>query len=301
MFDCMPRLRPKQRFLHALVPCALAVLLGCLSTGPVAAAGPDPRLRSAAVLVLDRGTGTVLYERRADRAAPIASITKLMTALVVLDGGQPLEEALEITTEDRDRTEGNHSRLAVGTSLTRRALLRLALMSSENRAAQALGRSFPGGESAFVRAMNEKAAALGMTRSRFADPTGLSSGNVASPRDLVKLLTAAGSQRLISEFSTQPDEWILVGNQYLEFRNTNPLVRDPDWHVQVQKTGFINAAGRCLVMEAHIDGRPVVMVLLNSAGRLTRVADARRVREWIDPAEYPVEIVITASRDASAT
>jgi D-alanyl-D-alanine endopeptidase (penicillin-binding protein 7) len=284
-----------------MVPCALAVLLGCLPTAPVAAAGPVPRLRSESVLVLDRDTGNVLYERRADQAAPIASITKLMTALVVLDGGQPLEEAVEITTEDRQRTEGNHSRLAVGTSLTRRALLRLALMSSENRAAQALGRSFPGGESAFVQAMNEKAAALGMTRSRFADPTGLSSGNVASPRDLVKLLTAAGSQRLISEFSTQPDEWVIVGNQYLEFRNTNPLVRDPDWHVQVQKTGFINAAGRCLVMEAHIDGRPVVMVLLNSAGRQTRVADARRVREWIDPAEYPMEIVITASRDASAT
>jgi serine-type D-Ala-D-Ala endopeptidase (penicillin-binding protein 7) len=283
--------------LTTLVLCA-----GMLMARPARAAAPaTPQLRSAAALVLDRATGTVLYERRADAVVPIASITKLMTALVVLDAAQPLDEALSITAADRERTDGNPSRLAVGTTLTRRELLRLALMSSENRAAQALGRSYPGGEAGLVAAMNDKAASLGMAHARFADPTGLSSGNVASPRDLVKLLAAAGDQPLVREFSTQPAEIVPVGQQLLEFKNTNPLVEDPDWDVRVQKTGFINAAGRCLVMEATIDGRPVVMVLMNSTGRRTRVADARRVREWIDPAEYPVEIRITAARDPSTT
>ena len=283
--------------LAALLPCA--ALLDASAAN--AAAPAAPQLRSAAAVVVDRATGTVLYERRADEAVPIASITKLMTALVVLDAAQPLEESLSITAADRERTDRNPSRLAVGTTLTRRELLRLALMSSENRAAQALGRSYPGGEPALVAAMNDKATSLGMTRTRFADPTGLSAGNVASPRDLVKLLAAAGAQPLVREYSTQPAEVVPVGAQLIEFRNTNPLVEDPDWDVRVQKTGFINAAGRCLVMEAGIDGRPVVMVLMNSTGRRTRVADARRVRDWIDPAEYPVEIRITATRDPSTT
>lgn len=241
-----------------------------------------PEVRSAAVLVVDRSTGAVLYARQADQVAPIASITKLMTALVVLEGQQPLDEMLTITREDHGRTQGNASRLAVGTRLSRRQLLHLALMSSENRAAQALGRSYPGGETAFVRTMNAKARALGMSQSRFADPTGLSSDNVSSPQDLVKLVTAASRSATIRQFSTSRGDTVKVGRRMVEFRNTNPLVRDPRWTIAVQKTGHTSTAGQCLVMQSQIDGHTVVVVLLNSAGKYTRVADARRIRQWID-------------------
>jgi D-alanyl-D-alanine endopeptidase (penicillin-binding protein 7) len=237
-------------------------------------------VRSAAYLIVDEQNDDVLLARKADLAMPIASITKLMTALVVLDAHQPLDEALKITKDDRQVEPGG--RLAVGASLTRGELLHLALMSSENRAANAIGRNYPGGLPALLKAMNAKAQALGMTKARFVDPTGLSSGNVASPQDLVKLVNAASNHALIREYSTDSEEVVTVGKYQVEYRNTNLLVRKPDWDVIVQKTGFTNAAGQCLVMKTLIDERPVVMVLMNSFGKYTRVADARRVRKWME-------------------
>lgn len=251
------------------------------ATARARAHAPSPDVRSKSVLVLDRSTGSVVYSRKADAPAPIASITKLMTALVVLDGQQPMDEVIEIVPADKARTQGNASRLQVGAKLTRRELLQLALMSSENRAAQALGRSYPGGETAFVRTMNAKARALGMMQTAFADPTGLSSSNVASANDLAKLVIAANKSWLIREFSTAEMRTVKVGRQSVDFRNTDPLVRDPHWQISVQKTGHIAEAGQCLVMQAQIDGRPTVIVLLNSVGKYTRVADARRIRQWM--------------------
>lgn len=248
--------------------------------------GPD--VRSNAAFVLDTTTGDVIFERKSGLVAPIASITKLMTALVVLEGQQPLDEIIEIRPADGWKGKNAFSRLTVGTKLSREDLLHLALMASENRAARALGRSYPGGEPAFVRAMNAKAKALGMTQSRFADPSGLSTGNVSSARDLAKLVIAASRNRTIREFSTSPHHQVKVGRSMLEFRNTNSLVRNPDWTITVQKTGFINEAGECLVMQTMIEERPVVMVLLNSFGKLTRVADAKRIRKWMEGRAHAV-------------
>jgi D-alanyl-D-alanine endopeptidase (penicillin-binding protein 7) len=267
----------------------LPTLLWCLlGTAPVAfasqaaaAAQPSPQIRSEAVLVLDQATDSVIYARRETRAVPIASITKLMTALVVLDSGQSLDALVEITAADRSRTGGVASRLAVGTRLTRRELLRLALMSSENRAAQALCRAYRGGETACLGAMNIRARQLGMEQAHFDDATGLSAGNVASPTDLARLVVAANSNELIREFSTTSSWSVRIGRQTVEFHNTDPLVKDPGWRVSVQKTGHIAAAGRCLVLQALVDGRDVVIVLMNSVGKYTRVADARRIRQWL--------------------
>jgi D-alanyl-D-alanine endopeptidase (penicillin-binding protein 7) len=234
--------------------------------------------------VVDTGDSSVLFAQRDDVAVPIASITKLMTALVVLEARQPLDEAITITAADRDTERGSSSRLAVGTRLPRGELLHLALMSSENRAAHALGRSFPGGLPGFVRAMNARAQALGMSRSRFVDPTGLSSGNVASARDLVKLVKAASADPVIRRYSTDERHTVVAGRQTLEFRNTNTLVARPEWDIAVQKTGYTQDAGRCLVMHTTIQDRSVVIVLLNSFGKYTRVADARRIRKWMESA-----------------
>ncbi len=252
------------------------------STGAKPASRPD--IRSSAALVVDARDSSVLFAQRDDAAVPIASITKLMTALVVLDGRQPLDEMVTITGADRDLARGSPSRLGVGTRLSRGELLHLALMSSENRAAQALGRSYPGGPAAFVSAMNAKAKALGMTNSRFADPTGLSSGNVASARDLVKLVKAASTDPLIRRYSTDERHTVVAGKHALEYRNTNNLVAKPDWTIAVQKTGYTMAAGQCLVMQTVIEGRSVVIVLLNSFGKYTRIADARRIRQWMEAA-----------------
>jgi serine-type D-Ala-D-Ala endopeptidase (penicillin-binding protein 7) len=241
-----------------------------------------PGLRSEEVLVLDTAHSEVLYARRADVPQPIASITKLLTALVVMDAHQPLDETLEITREDCALGRGAYSRLRVGTRLTRGDMLHLALMASENRAAHALARSYPGGETAFVDAMNAKARSLGMTTAQFVEPTGLSSDNVASPEDLAKLVAAASEVPLISEYSTASNYSVRIGRRKVEFRTTDSLVRNPGWKILVQKTGYISEAGRCLVMRAQIDGRNVVLVLLNSYGKYTRVADARRVRKWMD-------------------
>jgi D-alanyl-D-alanine endopeptidase (penicillin-binding protein 7) len=241
-----------------------------------------PEVRSAAVLVADAANGDVIFERDAGRVAPIASITKLMTALVVLDGQQPLDEKIEITTDDRWKGKGAHSRLPVGARLTRGDLLRLALMASENRAALVLARNYPGGKAAFVRTMNAKAKALGMTKTRFDDPSGLSSLNVSNARDLAKLLNVTSRDTRIREFSTLQSHEVRAGRSMLGYRNTNLLVGKPDWDILVQKTGFTNDAGECLVMQAMIGERPVNLVLLNSFGKLTRTADARRIRKWMD-------------------
>jgi D-alanyl-D-alanine endopeptidase (penicillin-binding protein 7) len=215
-------------------------------------------------------------------AAPNASITKLMTALVVLDAKQPLNEPLTITHTETDLPRGGLSRLSVGSVLTRGDLMHVALMSSENHAAYALGSNYPGGVPAIVQAMNAKASALGMKNSYFVDPTGLSSENVASPEDLSKLVIAASQNPIIREFSTDARYTVRVRQHLVEFHNTDNLVANPDWNIVVQKTGFINEAGKCLVMEAVIEGRKVIIVLLDSVGKLTRVADAKRVKTWME-------------------
>ena len=250
-----------------------------------------PNLRSSSVLVVDQSDSSVLYARRADVAAPIASITKLMTSLVVLDAKQPLDERIAITGAETDLPRGGGSRLSVGTVLTRGDLMHLALMSSENRAAHALGVNYPGGVPALVKAMNAKAAALGMTTAHFVDPTGLSSDNVASPEDLSKLVLAASRNPHIREYSTDPSYTVRVQRHLVEFHNTDTLVKNPAWNIIVQKTGYITEAGKCLVMEAVIQGRNVIIVLLDSAGRLTRVADAKRVKTWMEAmAPHPVQV-----------
>jgi serine-type D-Ala-D-Ala endopeptidase (penicillin-binding protein 7) len=242
----------------------------------------EPELRSSSALVLDTTHQSILYSRKADMAAPIASITKLLTVLVVADAGLPLDEPIQLTTEDRIIGKGASSRLVLGTTLTRGDLIHLALMSSENRAAHALGRNYPGGLPAFVQAMNAKARRLGMTSAHFVDPAGLSSDNVASAEDLSKLVIAASENPVIREYSTDPGYAVRVGRKMLEFRNTNALVNNPTWNIIVQKTGYITEAGRCLVMQAVIQGRTVVIVLLNSVGKNTRVADAVRIRRWME-------------------
>ena len=267
----------------------LAWLLASCFAAHAAAPKPahDPGLRSANALVVDAASGEVIYERGAKVVVPIASITKLMTALVVLDGQQPLDELITITAADKWNGKGAFSRLPVGARLTRDDLLKLALMASENRAARVLGRNYPGGMPAFVRTMNIKAKALGMTQSRFDDPSGLSSNNVSTARDLVKLMNAASREVVIREYSTLLAHEVRIGKSVLGYRNTNLLIGKDDWEIMVQKTGFTNDAGECLVMQAMIGERPVNMVFLNSFGKLTRTADARRVRKWMEAREAP--------------
>ena len=261
---------------------ATGVLLSFAAFSALAKDSADPRLKSMSVLILDQEHASVLYSRNSDVAAPIASITKLMTALVVLDAKQPLNEPIQITADDRDLPKASFSRLPIGTTLTRGDLMHLALMASENRAAHALGSSYPGGMPAMVSAMNAKAAALGMTNAHFVDPTGLSSLNVASPEDLARLVIAAAKNPTIREYSTDPSYTVRVHRHLVEFHNTDNLVKNPSWNIIVQKTGFINEAGKCLVMNAVIDNRSVIIVLLDSFGRYTRVADAKRIKTWME-------------------
>jgi D-alanyl-D-alanine endopeptidase (penicillin-binding protein 7) len=264
---------------------ALASLfLGFLALQATAKNLSEPKLKSGSVLIVDQSNSSVLYSRNSDVAAPIASITKLMTALVVLDAKQPLDEPIQITEADRDFAKSSFSRLTVGTTLTRGDLMHLALMSSENRAAYTLGNNYPGGMPAMVAAMNAKAKALGMVSAHFVDPTGLSSQNVASPEDLSKLVIAASKNRTIREYSTDRNYAVRVRKHLVEFRNTDNLVANPRWNIIVQKTGYIAEAGKCLVMAAVIEGRSVVIVLLDSFGKYTRVADAQRVKTWMESA-----------------
>jgi D-alanyl-D-alanine endopeptidase (penicillin-binding protein 7) len=264
----------------------IGVLLGLVGFCALAAAKPvtvprDPNLKSASVLVVDQTDSAVLLSKRADVAAPIASITKLMTALVVLDAHQSLDDLLEVTSSDQDFGKGWFSRLSVGTVLSRGDLMHLALMASENRAAHALGSNYPGGVPAIVDAMNAKAAELGMTTAHFVDPTGLSSQNVASAADLAKLVIAASRNPTIREYSTDKNYTVRIHGRPMEFRNTDKLVANPAWNIVVQKTGYISEAGRCLVMETVIEGRSLVIVLLDSLGKYTRLADATRVKNWV--------------------
>lgn len=243
----------------------------------------DPlSLKSSVALVIDQDTDEVLLSKNPEAVLPIASITKLMTAVVVTDAGLPLDEELSVTTLDAlDTGKSSSSRLAAGARLSRGELLHLALMASENRAAMALGANFPGGMPAFVEAMNRKAAELGMRDTRYVEPTGLSSDNRSSAKDLSVLVKAAMQYPLIRELSTTPEAQVAVGSRQLQFRNTNGLVRNPEWEIGVQKTGYISEAGRCLVMQASLAGRNLIMVLLDSAGKYSRIGDAERIRKWL--------------------
>lgn len=244
-------------------------------------------LRSEIAFVQDLESSTVLYEKKSQEVRPIASITKLMTALVVTEAGQDMDEILEISEADIDRLKFSTSRLHVGAQLSRADMLHLALMSSENRAANALGRHYPGGLSAFVRAMNDKARALGMRNTHFVEPTGLSSENVASPQDLVKLLASTQKQPLIHQYTTSDQYTIQVGGgRQLLFNNTNRLVKNANWDILVSKTGFTNEAGECLVMLTKIEDREVAIVLLNSSGRYSRIGDAVRIRDLVEKSKH---------------
>ena len=239
-------------------------------------------LASSVALVLDQNNSQVLFEKNANVSLPIASITKLMTGLIVVEAGQDMNEVLTVTEDDVDREKFTGSRLAVGSQMTRASMLHIALMSSENRAAAALGRNYPGGVAGFVAAMNAKAAALRMYDTRYVDSSGLSSRNVASARDLAKLAIVAYQQPLLRQYSTDPNSVVDAGRRMMSYRNTNYLVNLPDWEIGLQKTGFINEAGRCLVMQAMIDGRAVIMVFLDSKGKQSRTADAGRVKRWLE-------------------
>lgn len=243
------------------------------------------KLRSASALILDQ-SGQVVYEKEADESRPIASITKLMTAMVILDSALPLEEHITITKEDRDLLQLTGSRLKYGAKLSRKQLVELALMASENRAANALGRTWPGGKAAFVEAMNRKARELGMHNSRFADPAGLDAGNLASARDVALMVRAARSYPFIRKASTTrvSSVYPYKGRGELRFGNTNRLLRSKHWDIQLSKTGYLNEAGRCLVMQAEIADQPLSIVLLNSYGKLTPFGDSNRIRQWIETA-----------------
>jgi D-alanyl-D-alanine endopeptidase (penicillin-binding protein 7) len=238
-------------------------------------------LKSSVALVIDQDTQQVLFSKNSDAVLPIASITKLMTAMVVLEAGLSLDEQLSISQEDVDTEKGSGSRLRVGSTLSRGDMLHLALMASENRAASALGRHYPGGLAVFVEAMNRKARSLGMSNTRYVEPTGLSSLNQSSAHDLSILVRAASEQPLIRELSTTADASVHVGSRAMQFRNTNGLIRNPAWDIGLQKTGYISEAGRCVVMQAQLAGRKLILVLLDSAGRYSRIGDAERLRNWI--------------------
>ena len=276
-----------------------------LSTGVMAADKPakvtkaaavvadanGPLLKSAGVLVLDPTTGQTLYSKNADEVTPIASITKVMTAMVVLDAKLPLDEAIQITGDDIDLLKNTKSRLPIGSHFRRDDLMRLALMASDNRAASALGRNYPGGLTAFVDAMNLKARELGLTHTRFVDSSGLAPGNVSSAGDLGMMVVAASSYPLIREYSTTEAVNVTLpdSKRKLSFVNTNRLVRGSEWQIGLSKTGYISESGLCLVMQAMIANQPVVIVLLDSWGRLTRIGDANRIKKWLE--KNPTKLV----------
>lgn len=239
-------------------------------------------VKSGSALVVDQLGGDALYQKNAGAVVPIASITKLMTAMVVLDATPNLRDGITITDDDVDYLRGSRSRLTVGSVIPRETALLLALMSSENRAAHALARHYPGGMQAFLAAMNAKSRLLDMQDTHFSDPTGLTSNNVSTARDLAKMVAAAYRYPLIREFSTTTEASVEVAGRTLEFHNTNPLVRNNSWAVGLSKTGYIQEAGKCLVMQARVADKQVVIVLLDSAGKMTRVGDANRIRRWME-------------------
>ena len=276
----------------AVVPAANHGKSAAGAAGVVTAAGG---LRSNVVFVQDLNSKAVLYSRNEQVVRPIASITKLMTAVIVVDAKLPMSEVIQITQADVDVVKHSRSRLAVGAKHTRGDLMHLALMSSENRAAHALGRAYPGGMTAFVSAMNAKARELGMLQSTFVDPTGLSSANVSTPRDLVKLLQASASRPSIRFYTTDQQHEVRSAGHPTLFRNTNMLVSNPSWDIKVSKTGFINEAGQCLVMVARINNRDTAIVLLNAEGKGTRIGDAIKIRQMIQAKQVASASVEVAS------
>ena len=276
-----------QRKLHPLEGIVVAfalVFVLALSIGFAQAGEPKKVvLRSNAVLVVDAATGEVVMDKNGDKLTPIASITKLMTAIVILESGLDLETPVALTRDDVDMKKGSRSRLRTGVTLTRDELLLIALMASENRAAAALGRSYPGGTQAFVAAMNEMAIELDMNDTRFVDPTGLSAGNVSSAHDLAKLVRAAHGYPLIREYSTRDKATVLLsGKTKMNYRNTNGLVRNARWEIDLSKTGYISEAGRCLVMQVRLASKDLIVVLLDSWGKHSRVGDANRIKKWVE-------------------
>jgi serine-type D-Ala-D-Ala endopeptidase (penicillin-binding protein 7) len=239
-------------------------------------------LKSSVALVIDQDTREVLFSKNDHAVLPIASLTKLMTGVIITGAKLPMDEMITITQDDVDTEKGSSSRLKVGTSLTRGEMLHLALMSSENRAANALGRTYPGGLAVFVSLMNAKAKLLGMSDTRYVEPTGLSSRNQSSAQDLATLVGAAHADPVLREYSTSTGYQVAVGNRTLQYNNTNRLTKNPDWDIGLQKTGYISEAGQCLVMQTKIAGRKLIMVFLDSAGKLSRLGDAERVRRWVE-------------------
>jgi D-alanyl-D-alanine endopeptidase (penicillin-binding protein 7) len=276
-------------------PSFLFVLVGLFAVlgGTAAAQGPFTldaaklKLRSANALVLDASSDQPIYSKAAEEVTPIASVTKLMTAMVALDAGQPLDERISIGIEDIDFLKGTGSRLRLGVELPREEMLRLALMASENRAASSLARHYPGGSSAFVVAMNAKAKLLGLEHTRFVDPTGLSPQNVSTAGDLARMVASAAQYPLIRQFTTTQSHYVSMEptGQVVGFNNTNGLVNNAQWDIQVSKTGYIREAGRCLVMMANIASKPFVIVLLDSIGKYSRAADAVRIKHWLETGE----------------
>ncbi len=247
----------------------------------------DPlNLNSSAVLVIDQSTHEILLGKNDTAVLPIASLTKLMTGLLISESRLPMDEIITIDSADVDRLKNSGSRLAVGSRLSRAEAMHLALMSSENRAAHALGRTYPGGVQAFVRRMNERAVELGMTDTRFVDPTGLSSDNRSSARDLAALATVAYERPMLRDLSTSPSYQVASGRGVLQYRNSNRLVHDESWNIGLQKTGYIREAGRCLVMQVSVAGRQLIMVLLDAAGPAARIGDAERLRRWAESALF---------------
>ncbi|WP_027475419.1 D-alanyl-D-alanine endopeptidase [Curvibacter gracilis] len=271
--------------LHKTAARATVVVPAKASFGQMAGlhGSSDPlALRSSVALVVDQDTHEVLLSKNDQAVLPIASLTKLMTGVIVSEAHLSMDENITITQDDVDTEKGSSSRLAVGSTLSRGEMLHLALMSSENRAAHALGRTFPGGLSAFVALMNAKAKSLGMLDTSYVEPTGLSSKNQSSARDLAVLVNAAHTDPVLRELTTSPGYQVEVGRRTLQYNNTNRLVKNPAWDIGLQKTGYISEAGQCLVMQAKVAGRKLIMVFLDSAGKLSRIADAERVKRWVE-------------------
>ena len=263
-------------------------------------AAQDPLdLKSSVALVIDQDTREVLFSKNDQAVLPIASLTKLMTGVIISGAHLPMDEIITITQDDVDTEKGSRSRLRVGSSLTRGELLHLALMSSENRAAHALGRTYPGGMVTFVRLMNAKAKSLGMKGTRYVEPTGLSSQNQSSAQDLAALVNAAYGDPVLRELSTSAGHQVAVGHQTLQYNNTNRLVKNPAWEIGLQKTGYISEAGQCLVMQTKIAGRKLIMVFLDSAGKLSRLGDAERVRRWVESQPVTLPKISATARPAN--
>jgi serine-type D-Ala-D-Ala endopeptidase (penicillin-binding protein 7) len=286
---------------HVSVLAAVPAKLSFAQMAGLHGAQDALELKSSVALVVDQDTHEVLFSKNDQAVLPIASLTKLMTGVIISGARLPMDELITVTQDDVDTEKGSRSRLSVGTELTRGELLHLALMSSENRAAHALGRTYPGGMASFVNLMNAKAKMLGMKDTVYVEPTGLSSRNLSSARDLATLVNAAHGDPVLRELSTSTGYQIAVGSRTLQFNNTNRLVKNPDWDIGLQKTGYISEAGQCLVMQTKIAGRKLIMVFLDSAGKLSRLGDAERVRRWVEStpqADHKINISTSAKANA---